>query len=47
MYSAFIEAYMNGLDGTQAAAWAIKKYRGHRTVSESIMKEFDISPLAA
>jgi hypothetical protein len=43
----FIEAYKNGLDGTQAAAWAIKKYRGHRILSESIMKEFDASPLTA
>jgi hypothetical protein len=37
----FIEAYKNGLDGTQAAAWAIKKYRGHRILSESIMKAPD------
>ncbi|KAG0702670.1 hypothetical protein DFH29DRAFT_804663, partial [Suillus ampliporus] len=38
----FIDAYRIGLDGMQAA-WAIKKYRGHRVLPESIMKEFDDS----
>ncbi|KIK76762.1 hypothetical protein PAXRUDRAFT_17963 [Paxillus rubicundulus Ve08.2h10] len=36
----FINAYDKGLNGTQAA-WAIKKYRGHRVLPESILKEFD------
>ncbi|KAG1728571.1 hypothetical protein EDB19DRAFT_1642417, partial [Suillus lakei] len=36
----FIDAYAKGLNGTQAA-WAIKKYHGHRVLPESIMKEFD------
>ncbi|KAG1753178.1 hypothetical protein EDB19DRAFT_1627163, partial [Suillus lakei] len=39
----FIDAYQKGLDGMQAA-WAIKKYRGHRVLPESIMKEFDNDP---
>jgi hypothetical protein len=38
----FIDAYRKGLDGMQAA-WAIKKYRGHRVLPKSIMKEFDDS----
>ncbi|KAG1728113.1 hypothetical protein EDB19DRAFT_1642580, partial [Suillus lakei] len=36
----FIDAYRKGLNGVQAA-WAIKKYCGHRVLPESIMKEFD------
>jgi len=36
----FIDAYQKGLNGTQAA-WAIKKYRGHRVLPQSIMEEFD------
>ncbi|KAG2141966.1 hypothetical protein DEU56DRAFT_870755 [Suillus clintonianus] len=36
----FIDAYQKGLNGVQAA-WAIKKYRGHRVLPESIMREFD------
>ncbi|KAF9222265.1 hypothetical protein BS17DRAFT_708742, partial [Gyrodon lividus] len=36
----FINAYDKGLNGTQAA-WAIKKYRGHHVLPESILKEFD------
>ncbi|KAG2119235.1 hypothetical protein BD769DRAFT_1362153, partial [Suillus cothurnatus] len=39
----FIDAYQKGLDGTQAA-WAIKKYREHCVLPESIMKEFDNDP---
>ncbi|KAH7903517.1 hypothetical protein BJ138DRAFT_1020499, partial [Hygrophoropsis aurantiaca] len=38
----FIDAYQKGLSGTQAA-WAVKKYRGHRVLPENIMKEFDKS----
>ncbi|KAG2031879.1 hypothetical protein BDR03DRAFT_875066, partial [Suillus americanus] len=33
----FIDAYQRGLNGMQAA-WAVKKYRGHRVLSESIMQ---------
>ncbi|KIK93973.1 hypothetical protein PAXRUDRAFT_828447 [Paxillus rubicundulus Ve08.2h10] len=36
----FMDAYHKGLNGTQAA-WAIKKYRGHRVLPESITQEFD------
>lgn len=35
-----MDAYRRGLDGTQAA-WAAKKYRGHRVLPEAIMQEFD------
>jgi hypothetical protein len=36
----FIDAYYKGLDGKQAA-WASKKYRGHRVLpaSESLMDD--------
>jgi hypothetical protein len=36
----FIDAYRKGLNGMQAA-WAIKKYRGHSVLPESIMQDFD------
>ncbi|KAG2044292.1 hypothetical protein BDR03DRAFT_849408 [Suillus americanus] len=36
----FINAYKMGLNGTRAA-WAIKKYRGHRVLPPTIMQEFD------
>ena len=36
----FIDAYAKGLQG-KGAAWAAKKYRGHRVLSESILAEFD------
>ncbi|KAI6124621.1 hypothetical protein EDD17DRAFT_1468938, partial [Pisolithus thermaeus] len=36
----FISAYQLGLNGMQAA-WAVKKYRGHRVLPESILREFD------
>jgi hypothetical protein len=32
----FMDAYRKGLNGKQAA-WASKKYRGHRTIPERIM----------
>ncbi|KIO17278.1 hypothetical protein M407DRAFT_16346 [Tulasnella calospora MUT 4182] len=35
----FIDAYRKGLDGAQAA-WANKKYHGHRTLPTRIMTEF-------
>jgi hypothetical protein len=36
----FIDAYAKGLQG-KGAAWAAKKYRGHRVLPESILAEFD------
>ncbi|THU85411.1 hypothetical protein K435DRAFT_822430 [Dendrothele bispora CBS 962.96] len=36
----FMDAYRKGLNGAQAA-WAAKKYRGHRVIPEKIMEEFD------
>ena len=35
-----MDAYRKGLDG-KGAAWAAKKYHGHRVLPESIMKEFE------
>ena len=37
----FLDAYSKGLDG-EAADWAVKKFRSHRTVSESIMAMWDV-----
>ena len=36
----FGNAYRHGLDGSQAA-WAAKKYHGHRTIPDAIMEELD------
>ena len=36
----FMHAYCLGLNGTQAA-WAAKKYRGHRTIPDDILAQFD------
>ncbi|KAH9914276.1 hypothetical protein B0H21DRAFT_703749, partial [Amylocystis lapponica] len=36
----FMDAYRKGLDGRQAA-WANKKYHGHRVLPDSILHEFD------
>ncbi|KIK78301.1 hypothetical protein PAXRUDRAFT_164355, partial [Paxillus rubicundulus Ve08.2h10] len=38
--SRFIDAYHKGLNGKQAA-WANKKYRGHRVLPDSILKELN------
>jgi len=35
-----MDAYRQGLDGKQAA-WANKKYRGHRVLPDSLMKDMD------
>jgi len=35
-----MDAYSKGLQG-KGAAWAAKKYRGHRVLPESILQEFD------
>ncbi|KAG2363329.1 hypothetical protein BDR07DRAFT_1356530, partial [Suillus spraguei] len=34
----FVDAYRKGLDGKQAA-WASKKFRGHRVLPETIIKD--------
>ena len=34
----FMDAYYRGLDGKQAA-WAARKYRGHRVIPESLMDD--------
>ncbi|KIK21672.1 hypothetical protein PISMIDRAFT_78489, partial [Pisolithus microcarpus 441] len=36
----FIDAYKCGLNGAQAA-WAVKKYHGHRVLPENLMAELD------
>ena len=36
----FTDAYRRGLNGKQAA-WASRKYRGHRVLPERIMEELD------
>ncbi|KAH7905398.1 hypothetical protein BJ138DRAFT_1017761, partial [Hygrophoropsis aurantiaca] len=36
----FIDAYSKGLTGKQAA-WAAKKYRGHRVLPDHLMKDMD------
>ncbi|KAF8545677.1 hypothetical protein OG21DRAFT_152630 [Imleria badia] len=42
----FIDTYHKGLDGAQAA-WAIKKYCGHRVLPDNIMHLFDSDSAAA
>jgi hypothetical protein len=37
----FMDAYSQGLNGRQAA-WAAKKFRGHRTIPASLLKDYDI-----
>jgi len=36
----FMDAYSKGLKG-KGATWAAKRYRGHRVLPESILREFD------
>jgi len=36
----FMEAYRKGLS-VKAAAWCVKKQKGHRAISEAVMKELD------
>lgn len=36
----FMDAYRKGLTGSQAA-WACKKYSGHRTLPHGILAELD------
>ncbi|KAJ7852102.1 hypothetical protein B0H13DRAFT_1643577, partial [Mycena leptocephala] len=40
----FMDAYLKGLTGAQAA-WAARKYRGHRTVPESLMDDMEAAGL--
>lgn len=40
----FMNAYQKGLNG-QAAAWAAKKYQGHRVLPESLMRDLDAANL--
>ena len=35
-----MDAYQKGLTGSQAA-WASRKYRGHRTLPDTILAELD------
>ncbi|OAX31034.1 hypothetical protein K503DRAFT_704361, partial [Rhizopogon vinicolor AM-OR11-026] len=42
----FMDAYRKGLDGKQAAAWASKKFRGHRVLPETIMRDLTDAGLA-
>ncbi|KIK74553.1 hypothetical protein PAXRUDRAFT_789771, partial [Paxillus rubicundulus Ve08.2h10] len=36
----FVDAYHKGLNGAQAA-WAVKKYRGHRVLPDTLMTDLD------
>ncbi|KIJ45538.1 hypothetical protein M422DRAFT_166220, partial [Sphaerobolus stellatus SS14] len=36
----FMDAYVKGLNGAQAA-WAARKYRGHRVLPEDILTELE------
>ena len=36
----FMDAYRKGLS-VKAAAWCVKKQKGHRAISKAVMKEFD------
>jgi hypothetical protein len=36
----FAFAYLHGLNGRQAA-WAARKYKGHRVIPESILREIE------
>jgi hypothetical protein len=40
----FMDAYQKGLNGRQAA-WATKKYRGHRVLPSSILAELDAAKI--
>lgn len=36
----FMDAYRKGLNGKQAA-WASKKYKGHRVLPDSLLRELE------
>jgi hypothetical protein len=40
-----MDAYRKGLNGRQAA-WASKKYHGHRVIPQSILLELDTAGIA-
>ncbi|KAG1728931.1 hypothetical protein EDB19DRAFT_1642270, partial [Suillus lakei] len=40
----FINAYQKGLNGMQAA-WATKKFHGHRVLPQTILDKFDCHAL--
>ncbi|KAK0476534.1 hypothetical protein EDD18DRAFT_1297529 [Armillaria luteobubalina] len=40
----FMDAYQKGLNGVQAA-WAVTKYRGHRLIPETILRDLDNSQI--
>jgi len=40
-----MDAYHKGLNGRQAA-WANKKYRGHRVLPETLMEELDTANMS-
>lgn len=42
----FIDAYGKGLNGQQAA-WAARKYRGHRVLPESLMDDLEQAKLSS
>ncbi|KAG1765073.1 hypothetical protein EV702DRAFT_981725 [Suillus placidus] len=41
----FLDAYQRGLSRKQAA-WANRKYQGHQTLPDSILKELDDKQIA-
>ncbi|KAJ8588420.1 hypothetical protein M405DRAFT_793093 [Rhizopogon salebrosus TDB-379] len=43
--SRFLDGYQRGLNGKQAT-WANERYRGHRTLPDSILKELDDKGIA-
>ncbi|KAG1741637.1 hypothetical protein EDB19DRAFT_1634433 [Suillus lakei] len=43
--SRFLDGYQKGLNGKQAT-WVNKRYRGHHTLPDSILKELDEKQIA-
>ena len=41
----FMDAYRRGLSGKQAA-WANKKYRGHRVLPDSILEDLEMAGIS-
>jgi hypothetical protein len=41
----FMDAYRKGLNGKQAA-WAAKKYHGHRVIPETILRELEAADIS-
>ncbi|KIJ31363.1 hypothetical protein M422DRAFT_186160, partial [Sphaerobolus stellatus SS14] len=42
----FMDAYIKGLNGAQAA-WAARKYHGHRVLPENILSELEVAQAMA